>query len=388
MGNIAAVEPRTEPLQLGEAPSPAKPEKSQRAPRPSDRDLIRAAEQHYAEDRLLAAARLLRRVHDGSLLKEDHTKLLAKAGECEAFVRQLKSSVEDGGEWTKQGESHGRHNSLIYYKMGGEHMSHLNVRVETPIPSSLLIPLLSVLNECELYQTWLPSWEKPVRLGVTKSEKLRQVSRVSQVLAVETSSPWPLAPREVILGAVAWDDIDHCGDVAIHLKGLHTDNDEMGVEIPPPQGGSVRVDFDGGFLFQKCPEDHPALDREKREKSSTENKGEDREQILLVSFLMYVDSKMKLLPVRVINFVVRTVIGRMWEKFLSVAEDVKEGKRPHHKEAIEAKRECLYNWVDERIDAMFKRLENSGSGSTAEESQSESLDTSEHYREYVGYLQC
>jgi len=366
---------------------------------PPDHELITEAEHHFKEDQLLAAARLLRKVRDNSLLQDKHIKVLRRAHDCQSFVDSLKSPVDDESEWTKQGENHGRHESVIYYKMEGETGTHLTARVETPIPSTLLVPLLSVLNESELYKTWLPSWERPVRLGVTKSEKLGQAGRVNQVLAVGTASPWPLAEREVIIGAWAFDDIDSCGDIAVRLKGLHTNSTETDVVIPPPEGRAVRADFDGGFLFRKCPEDHPALViKQDTTLERTDNDGNtdgEQEHVLLASFLMYVDPKISFLPQSVINFVVRTVIGRMWEKFLSVAEDVKDGKRPRHRDAIEEKRECLYDWVDERVEAMFERLNGSSTSSTDDgtveggERVDDDVESSvENSREYLSYLQC
>ena len=369
---------------------------------PSDATLIAQAEHEYQEDRLLAAARLLRQVQDESRLQDVHRKMLRTAGDCEAFVHSITSSVDhgDGGnddapsEWTKQGENHGRHDSVIYYKMGGAAGNCLTARVETPIPSSLLVPLLSVLNECELYKTWLPSFEKP-RLGVTKSEKLSQTGRVSQVLAVATDSPWPLATREAIIGAVAFDDIDAKGHIGVRLSGLHTGSSETDVEIPPPEGGAVRVDFDGGFLFRKCPENHPAFPTKPHD---TNNGAEDDdEHMLLVSFLMYVDSKINFLPQSLINFLVRTVIGRMWEKFLTVAEDVKAGKRPRHAEAIAAKRACLYDWVEQRVESLFEKHRSNHGGDVTSgitrgggdvNTENKEAGTIENSKEYLSYIQC
>ena len=359
--------------------------------------LIAQAEHEYQEDRLLAAARLLRQVEDESLLKDVHRKMLRTANDCEAFVHSITSSVDHGdgnddapSEWKQQGESHGRHDSVVYYKMGGEQGNCLTARVETPIPSSLLVPLLSVLNECELYREWLPSFDKP-RLGVTKSEKLGQTGRVSQVLAVAMDSPWPLATREVIIGAVAFDDIDAKGDIGVRLKGLHTGSSETDVHIPPPEGGAVRVDFDGGFLFRKCPEDHPALSTKSPHDSGKSVENND-EHMLLVSFLMYVDSKINFLPQGLINFVVRTVIGRMWEKFLTVAEDVKAGRRPKHAEAIAAKRESLYDWVEQRVESLFEK-HRSNHGGNSEDAPIATITengegTVENSKEYLSYIQC
>ena len=58
--------------------------------------LIAHAEHEYQEDRLLAAARLLRQVEDESLLKDVHHKMLRTANDCEAFVHSITSSVDHG----------------------------------------------------------------------------------------------------------------------------------------------------------------------------------------------------------------------------------------------------------------------------------------------------
>lgn len=212
-------------------------------------------------------------------------------------------------------------------------------------------------------------------------------------------SPWPLATREVIIGAVAFDDIDTKGDIGVRLKGLHTGSSETDVEIPPPEGGAVRVDFDGGFLFRKCPEDHPALTTKAPHNSGKSVENSD-EHMLLVSFLMYVDSKINFLPQGLINFVVRTVIGRMWEKFLTVAEDVKAGRRPKHAQAIAAKRESLYDWVEHRVESLFqKHMSNHGGAATAAADNKSELatiatstendeGTVENSKEYLSYIQC
>ena len=63
------------------------------------------------------------------------------------------------------------------------------------------------------------------------------------------------------------------------------------------------------------------------------------------------------------------VIGRVWAQLLQVAEDVREGIRPHHQNQIHAQKE-FYGWVQSRIDAMFDKLEEERGN-----------------KEYVAYLQ-
>lgn len=77
-------------------------------------------------------------------------------------------------------------------------------------------------------------------------------------------------------------------------------------------------------------------------------------------------------PTWLINFVTRTVIGQIWGMLLQVAEDVKAGDRPRHKEAIESKPD-FYDFVQERVSSMFQRLK-------------EEVDDYEELR-FISYLQ-
>lgn len=192
--------------------------------------------------------------------------------------------------------------------------------------------------------------------------ELRQIGRCGQILLVETDVQWPLGSRQLVLKAVVCDDIDTPGGethphqdparneggkivVRIHSLCDETDKDELeGFELPQRKKGYVRMEVEGGFVFEKCPLDHPM-------RESTER----QQDLVLVTVLFSIDPKLRV-PQSLINFFVRTAIGHLWGMFLRVAEDVKEGKRPCHKEAIETKREELYNWVEERTRIMLGKI--------------------------------
>jgi hypothetical protein len=253
---------------------------------------------------------------------------------------------EPGDEWTKQGESHGRYDTIIYYKVVN---SMLTARIETPIDHSLVVPLLSVFNETELYSTWLPRWERPIQLGIRETKLLRQNGRCNQLMMATTDMPWPLATRECIIDVVAIDDIDSNG--AIIVKMVTGSDDDP--DVPSPMAKDVvRIDFDGGILFRKCPLDHPAFLKSKH-KSSDPDQHQD---MVLVCLTMCVDPKVKLIPHALINFVTRTVLGGMWTSLLGVAEDVRDGKRPQHAKAIAEKRELVYDFIDRRIEVMLSTM--------------------------------
>jgi len=327
------------------------------------------------DDKLLLAAHLLHGIDDRHL-QPVHRDILREAAMFKDLLQDNTTSLDQNnyGEWIKQGQHTGRHNFTIHYKMnkssGGQELS---CRLETVVHSDLLVPILSVLNESELYATWLPNYNVP-RLRVAKSEKLRQSGRCSQVINVETEVPWPLATRQVILKAVACDNIDSYpeeknGDVSeslgkdggriiIRLQSLDCqNNEEEGLEITPTETGVVRMKVRGGFTLEKCPSDHPltkfALQYDAKSEESESLSSED---LVLVNFSFCVDPQLTIIPKSFINFFLRTAMGQMWNQFLNVAEEVKEGKCPDHSEAIERKREVLYDWVEERTRVMLGQV--------------------------------
>jgi hypothetical protein len=332
-----------ESLLAGEFPSPSSGDNGS-SEALTDEQRIQLAEDLAKEEQLFGAARLLRSVKDKTLLSALHDALLRLAHDVEHAVHDLVGDVPPG--WKKQSEVNGngssRRDTLIHYVVDDD--ARLTCRLETLIEPDLLVPLLSVLNESELYPDWIPSYRIP-RMGFESVRVLDKQNRANQVLQVVTVSPWPFSNREVIIQATALDDIDAQGFIGIRLSTL-----EEGDVVPPATPGVERVDFDGAFLFRACPPDHPVI-----RKSSREYGGDP----ILVTFKMYVDAKMRGLPTWVINFVTRSAVGQIWGTLLKVAEDVRDGRRPSHLSRIEAQAD-FYGWVQSRIDAMFAKLKEDG----------------------------
>jgi len=380
--------------------SPNKLESS--SPEKVEAQALAKAEELYHDDKLLQAARTLTSASidkSNPKLKPVHLVILQKAAMGEKLTENLKSRVQDTAvtindtdendekgnantteaQWIYQGMAKGPSSikpaikSAIYYKLKPNVEDAMKtkflVRIETPIDPSLLTPLLSVLNETQLYSSWLPSWSYPIRMRIESATKLHQIGRASQVVAIRTAMPWPMGEREVVLRATAWDDIDEKGDIGLHLRGITDDNTNVleydedenmafddGLILPEVAPGVTRVPWEGGFLFRRCPSDHPALVKDKDEApentdaDDTTNSNEDK---ILVSFTMTLVPRLKYLPQFVINFIVKVVLGVMWNMLLQVTQDVKNGDRPAHAEAIKEKRESLYDWVEERIASML-----------------------------------
>ena len=319
------------------------------------------------DDKILLAAHVLQGINELHLQPVYHD-ILKEAEILKQLLKDNTTNIDESddnnSDWIKQG-NHQKHNFSIYYKLlnNNPEGQELSCRLDTIIPHTLLVPILSVLNESELYQTWLPCWTVP-KLKVVKSEKLRQTGRCSQVVNVETEVPWPLSSRQVILKAVACDNIDsysedddeaisvnktEClgkdgGRIIIRLQSLDCDdNIQEGLDIPPVKTGTVRMRVAGGFTIEKCPETHPSL------KDAAESSKED---LVLITFTFTVDPQLAIIPKQFINFFLRTAIGTMWNMFLNIAEGVKDGKHPAHSKAIKEKRE-LYNWIEERTRVML-----------------------------------
>lgn len=332
------------------------------------KELIRQADHAISQEQLLVAARLLRQLSSdaqssssSSLLTKEHHTVLKKATITENVIStHLKPPVLDAG-WKKQTEVHGNRDTIIYYKVDDDDCSKLTCRIETPIEASLLVPLMAVFNESELYETWMPRFNvwPAAKVGVRESKKLQdQPARGAQVVQVTVDMPRPfISDREVVFESYAVDDIDAQG--LIFLKGTslevgdhyyHHDDKDESLHVPPPLPGIKRLDFECGWVIRRCPDDHPALRKSK-------HKYPAKEHLLLLSLTQYVNAYVDWVPQWLINFFTRTALSGQWKSLLQVATDVKEGKRPDHAECIRNKQE-LYGWVNGRIQAMFDKLDN------------------------------
>ena len=339
---------------------------------------------HFKDDRLLQSARLLRsyclddfdemhlkkkknhhrrREEEKEKEKEKEKErlvayVLQKAKQSESFMDMLREDAEKDASWETQkslsfsltsslsssSSQKSREQTKIYYKTI-ENDTKLIVRVDQSIKRDMLVPVLATLNESQLYASWLPSWTMP-KLKFSRTEKLDQRGRCSQLLLVTVECPWPFSTREVVLDALAFDDIDESGVVAVLLNSCDCEDDERVPAIDHKFGQCTRVDFHGGFLFRAIPSEGDAW------KKAREIHGDE----MIVSFIFNIDPKISYVPVSIIQFVTRTVIGTLWAMFMKIANKVKNGEMKEHAKAIESKRLVLYDWVDERVKIMFARI--------------------------------
>lgn len=335
-------------------------------------EIIDAAEEHILGERLLRAAHELSKLPTTRLTGR-HRQILATAEDFERSIADLIDNPNKDGSWKKQGETHGKRDALIFYKVDAQ--ARLTCRIDTAIEASLLVPILSVLNETDLYATWIPSWTMP-KIGIDSSEQLEQTSRATQTIRIMANVPWPYSKREVIMKATAVDEIDERGFVAIRM----TSDVPVGGMVPPPNPSvAERIDFEGAMLLSPCPRNHELL---------LKSKQVYREPVILVSFKMFADPRMTGIPTSIINFVTRTVIGTIWAMFLSVAQDVRDGKRPQHKQAIAEKKD-FYDWMAVRISLLLEKAANSDPlllSPMRPNSPSEAMEL-EAQKAFISYLQ-
>eukprot|EP00545_Synedropsis_sp_CCMP1620_P012129 CAMPEP_0119004246 /NCGR_PEP_ID=MMETSP1176-20130426/1034_1 /TAXON_ID=265551 /ORGANISM="Synedropsis recta cf, Strain CCMP1620" /LENGTH=371 /DNA_ID=CAMNT_0006955931 /DNA_START=87 /DNA_END=1202 /DNA_ORIENTATION=+ len=334
----------------------------------NDESLIERANEEFAQERLVSAARLLRQVVDSSrCFTPRHLWILQKAERIEQVARNLMTAP--GPEWTKQGESHGTYDTMIYYKVSDDGNAKMTARLETPIEQSLLIPLLAVFNETKLYTTWMPRWERPIRSGVRKTQVIREQGRCNQLLLVNTDSPWPFSPREVLIDVVVSDDIDANGSIVVKLDSEVENDDD---DVPPVEQGAVRCIFDGGLLFRKCPKDHASFQKSKHHRTTTDSddidEGDNQDMILVCCEFM-VDPLLTNVPQIMINFITRTALGGIWAALLQIAQDVRDKKHAQLAAAIEEKRDKVYDFVDERIQVMLSSMLEGGTATTEEQGE-------------------
>jgi hypothetical protein len=301
----------------------------------SDDELLVEGERLCNDDQLLPGLRIFRRVKDSSLFTDEQTEWIRRAELMETLRDNLTAPSSEG--WTKQGESHGKRDFITYYKI--EDGGKLKCRIESVIEASLYVPFLAVMNETDLYETWFPKWRFPFKLGINRSNKLKQRGRVEQVVQLQVDLPWPIHNREIVAWGFAEEDADLNRDVGAKL--VTVDDDFDGGLVPPPEKGIVRMDFEMDFLFRPCPPDHAALSKSTAHYPEGEN-------LILLTTVMYCDPKIAFVPHSFMNFCTRTAIGTVWSMILKVSEEVREGKRPVHADLIASKREELYDWVEER----------------------------------------
>mmetsp|Transcript_5993 Transcript_5993/g.20256 ORF Transcript_5993/g.20256 Transcript_5993/m.20256 type:complete len:160 (+) Transcript_5993:546-1025(+) len=151
------------------------------------------------------------------------------------------------------------------------------------------------------------------------------------MIRVRVDLPWPWAPREVVLDAVAVDALPREILVTVNSLGEGGDGtDPARPCVPPAEEGVIRTGFNGGFRFERA-EATPELGPTVR-----------------VSCLMNLDPKVRSVPMWLLTFVVRTVLPLLWAYLLRTARSVGNGRANAHAQRMEERKE-VYDWIRGRV---------------------------------------
>ena len=222
---------------------------------PLEEELKAKFDHLYQEHKLLDAARLLREsVEDLTTLPQEYKDILAVAEDVEKAILDITGPVDPSSGWEKRGERQGKWPTLLYNKLTGDE-GEFSCRIETPIEASLLVPVLATLSETDIYDTWMPHFRRPFKIGLRHSEQRHKELKANQIIQLIFDLPWPLPNLEVILKTDAVDDIDRNKDIVVRL----TTSNYGGPNVPELAEGCERVDFDGAIMLTACPPDHEAL---------------------------------------------------------------------------------------------------------------------------------
>jgi len=300
------------------------------------------AKKFSSEDRLFDAYRELQKVKEEDLTEEEK-ETIKIAESCQKFADLIKGEVDP--TWTSLGESKKNYRyQNMHYKLDTQPV-RVDMTIESPVETSLVIPLIATLNEVDLYSSWLPNWNKP-KFRVTRSETLKKTGKLSQVFTTRTETPQNTV--EFYVNATVLDDSETSKEFVVNLDALKPG--EADGLCPDPVEGVNRILLSGGMMFRKCPDDVAARAKELRKK----NKNAKDEDIVMVSLSIVYSNPTKFLKPNFIMrqvglFILKTVIGAMWSKLLGVAEEIRDGKRPEFDKLMEERKET-YDWVKKCAD--------------------------------------
>ena len=112
-----------------------------------------------------------------------------------------------------------------------------------------------------------------------------------------------------------------------------------------PAKNGKRISMESGIVIEKCPLDHPM-----RERHSSE------EDLALFTFATsFQITKNFIVPMRLLNFILAVFFPRAFEMIFRIGEEVRDGKRLAYREVMQLKREELYDYLYERVNAMFRQ---------------------------------
>jgi len=300
------------------------------------------ASKYISDERIFDAKRELVKVDEKSLTPEEK-QLIQRVDECESFINIAKNDLDPS--WKKVGDAKkGDHMISTIYKLEYKPI-RVDFIVECAVEKSLIFPVMAVINEVDLYPTWLPKWSTP-KFQVLRAETLKRSGRTGQVGTIRLVHP--MATVEFYFDIRTVDDIETENELIISIDPMEEGDQDL---VPPVVDDVNRVTIGGGLLFRKCPED-----RAEEAKKLKKNKLEGDEEFVLLSLSVVYANKNKFLDPgifvkKISGFLIKVVSGLIFSKLLTVAAEVRDGKRPEHDKAIAEKQES-YEFLKQCADRL------------------------------------
>lgn len=137
--------------------------------------------------------------------------------------------------------------SIRHYKDNPEKLSF---RLEGVVAAPL-ISILSVLNEVDLFSSWVPYYTTPFKLGLRKVTNER-CGRVDQMVHFHIDFPWPFANRDACFEVFAVDDFERNSQIVVKMLTLDSQfkTPRQRVDIPEPAKKVERIIVDGSLVIK------------------------------------------------------------------------------------------------------------------------------------------
>jgi len=298
----------------------------------SDVELLRMAEAYEKEEKLVAAARLLRRVRNLAIMNRSHRLILQRGDALASVIDEHKIPTTTPNGWKMQSIHNGRFDAATYYKMVG---SELSMRVESPMPRSLIVSMFAVLQQIEMWDTWMPFFNYPVKMGICDVQKYEKFGRFNLLFGAKMCLPL-LGDRRLRVEFTISDCIAEDGVVVCKSRSVGEGGDNQYFGDLPPKN-SEQIYFDMSITIRKCPPGHPAL-----KKSRLHNE----EELFLVTKTAFIQPS--------INIFTKTFCGPVFLTLLRIADEVRNGKRPKYTEAMKQEK-YNFDWIEQHLTELTTR---------------------------------
>jgi len=271
----------------------------------------------------------------------------ARHAEATAIAASISAASEGAEGWvTHVDES----DCKVMYR-ANEGTAFHSFRMSGPVAGGDLCDLICVLNEIDLWPTWVPSLSFPT-MRVDEAFQVMSISKTDQVAYMRAAVPWPMASREVLLRIYGMDMMSKEDKVVVALHSmdeaagtalvgdlppaLHPSEDAMlGLDaaalqacrdqIPGPEQGFTRMEAHGGAVLTYHSPDKTWLD-----------------------IVFTVDAKIPILPTSLINAITKRLCSMILSLLNRTVKTVKGSVYDERKQA----NQNLYGYIDERLEEL------------------------------------